>query len=175
MVSAERRRACGAAVARSLMACPSVTRARRVALYAALPDELDTRALFEALADRGLPRLLPRISGRRLEFAPVESWDALQPGRYGVREPAPTQSAVALGPRDVVVVPGVAFDTSGNRLGRGQGYYDRAFPPEASHGPLLIGAAYADQVVAEVPHDSRDRRVDAIVTEDGLRWTTGRA
>ncbi len=171
-VPAHRREAAGLAVAQHLISCPCVVRARRVALYAALPDELPTRALFDALKKADLPRLLPRLRDDRLEFAPVEDWEALVVGRFGVREPAVERSAVALGEGDVVVVPGLAFDLMGNRLGRGRGYYDRTFAPSEAAGPLLIGACFAGQLVAEVPTDSRDRRVDAIVTERGLRWIT---
>jgi 5-formyltetrahydrofolate cyclo-ligase len=70
---------------------------------------------------------------------------------------------------DVVLLPGVAFDRNGWRLGRGGGHYDRAFPPGAE-SPWLVGVGYSFQWLAEVPHDSRDRRVDAIVTEHGWVW-----
>jgi 5-formyltetrahydrofolate cyclo-ligase len=145
-------------------------RAARVALYAATPDELPTRPLFEGLTATRTVRLLPRIRGNALEFAAVERWDELRPGRYGVLEPPADRPRVALGPGDAVVVPGVAFDASGNRLGRGGGYYDRAFPPADGAAPLLVGAGYAFQLLESVPHDSRDRAVDAIVSEVGLRW-----
>jgi 5-formyltetrahydrofolate cyclo-ligase len=63
----------------------------------------------------------------------------------------------------------MAFDRSGWRLGRGGGHYDRAFS-ESPGDPWLVGVGYAFQWIAEVPHDSRDRRVDAIVTENGWVW-----
>ena len=76
------------------------------------------------------------------------------------------------GPGDVVIAPGVAFDAEGWRLGWGGGHYDRAFPPEAAEAPLLFGLAFELQVVESVPHGSRDRRMDAIVTERGIRSVT---
>jgi 5-formyltetrahydrofolate cyclo-ligase len=69
-----------------------------------------------------------------------------------------------------VLVPGVAFDRAGNRLGRGQGLYDRAFPASAPRPPLLIGVAYQIQLVEAVPYTEADRRMDAVVTELGLHW-----
>jgi 5-formyltetrahydrofolate cyclo-ligase len=162
--------AAGRAVADHLLAEPALLRAARVALYAAMPDELPTRPLFDGLAATRAVRLLPRIRADALEFAAVESWDELRPGRYGVLEPPVDRGRVALGAGDVVVVPGVAFDASGNRLGRGGGYYDRAFAPGHGAAPLLVGVAYAFQLLDSVPHDSRDRAVDAIVSEVGLRW-----
>jgi 5-formyltetrahydrofolate cyclo-ligase len=147
-------------------------RPRRVALYASLPDELGMRALFEALAARGLAPLLPRMVGARIEFAPVRAWSDLRRGARGVLEPARGVAPMRLGPGDVAVVPGVAFDAAGHRLGRGGGSYDRAFGTAAAV-PLLVGAGYAFQVRRHVPHESRDRSLDAIVTECGFLWPRG--
>lgn len=161
------REAAGAAVARSLLAMPQIGRARRIALYAALPDELPTRPIFEALERLGRPRLFPRIAGSagdRLEFAPVDAWDELLPGPLGVLAPPARRAALSLGPEDVALVPGVAFDREGRRLGRGGGHYDRAF---AAGGAFLVGIAFELQWVPRVPCDSRDRSMDAIVTERG--------
>lgn len=141
----------------------------RVALYAALPDELPTRPLFEALRAEGRRCLLPRVRSRDLEFVPVMNWDELLPAQLGILTPPPRRPAEDLRPQDLALVPGVAFDGAGRRLGRGGGFYDRAFA-DVSRSPLLVGVAYALQVVAEVPAGSRDRAVDAIVTERGLRW-----
>ena len=84
----------------------------------------------------------------------------------------PSGAAVRPAAGDVVVVPGVAFDRAGGRLGRGRGYYDRAFPVGEADAPRLVGFAYAVQLVEHVPCDSRDRRVDAIVTEEGVHRVT---
>jgi len=151
-----------------LLADARVRRAPRVALYAALGDEVPTRPLFEALAEVGCVRLLPRVGAGGLEFAPVDAWEALRRGPFGVLAPPERSLAVALDPADVALLPGVAFDTAGHRLGRGGGHYDRAFADPRS-SPLLVGVAFRVQIVAAVPYDSRDRAVDAIVTEDGLR------
>jgi 5-formyltetrahydrofolate cyclo-ligase len=162
-------------IASQLLAEPAVRRARRIALYAALADEVPSRPLFDALAALGIPRLFPRVmEDHALAFAVVEDWSELLPGRYGVLEP-PAQAAVTRPEEgDLVLVPGVAFDRAGNRLGRGKGCYDRTFPASAPRPPLLIGVAYQLQVLDSVPHGEQDRRVDAVVTEQALRWT-GRA
>jgi 5-formyltetrahydrofolate cyclo-ligase len=154
-------------IAERLLGEPALRTAPRIALYAALPDELPTRPLFEALA--GLPgaRLFPRaLADGRLAFAPVRDWSELAPGRYGVLEPPAGAQAVALSEGDLVLVPGVAFDRAGHRLGRGGGFYDRAFPAGAPGGPRLWGIAYGFQLVDAVPHGPRDGRVEAVVTED---------
>jgi 5-formyltetrahydrofolate cyclo-ligase len=157
------------ACAAHLLGEPAVREARRVALYAALPDELPTRPLFEALGGLDLERLLPRIRpGRVLDFVRVARWEDLSPGRFGVPQPPSEAASVILGRGDLILTPGLAFDRQGWRLGRGGGYYDRTFA--SLKGPRLVGLGYAFQLLAAVPHDSHDRPVDAIVSERGWLW-----
>ena len=152
------------AVARAVLEEPAIRTARRIALYAAQGGELPTRPLFEALGG-ACERLLPRIRGGSLEWASVQAWDELAPGRFGMPEPL-GEAVSDPAPGDVVLLPGLAFDGEGWRLGRGGGHFDRAFPP-GQPAPWLVGLAYWFQLLDAVPHDSRDRRVDAIVTERG--------
>jgi len=156
----------GREVARRLLALPQLASPARVAIYAALPGELPTRALFDLLRGRGQTPLFPRCVGDRLEFAPANRFEELASGRYGV--PEPVEPAVALGARDGVVVPGLAFDASGRRLGRGGGFYDRTFPPGAGAGPLLVGVGFDCQRVERVPVGDEDRVMDVVVTEGGI-------
>jgi 5-formyltetrahydrofolate cyclo-ligase len=159
-------------IAERLLAEPAVRRARRIALYAALADEVPSRPLFDALRGLSGSLLFPRVQDARvLVFASVSDWSALRPGRYGVLEPPASAAAIEPGEGDLVLVPGVAFDRAGNRLGRGQGFYDRAFPHTAVRSPLLMGVAYAIQLLESVPHTAADRRMDAVVTEHALLWT----
>jgi 5-formyltetrahydrofolate cyclo-ligase len=160
----------GRAVAELVAAESRVRSAARVALYAALPDELPTRVLFERLGELGVARLLPRIRRGEIEFAAVERWDDLCRGVFDVPEPPDDRAPLELGAGDVAIVPGVAFDARGNRLGRGKGYYDRALSGTGRSRPHLIGACFALQIVSSVPHDSRDHPMDAIVTETSLCW-----
>jgi 5-formyltetrahydrofolate cyclo-ligase len=167
--------AAAASAARHLLADPWLLAAERVAAYAALRDELPTRALLDGLAAAGKVLLLPRVDpGGRLAFCVVERRGELVRGPHGVLGPPVGRAPIPLERGDVAIVPGVAFDQEGWRLGRGGGYYDRAFPPDAVKPPLLYGLGYEFQVVESVPHDSRDRRMDAIVTERGIRrWARG--
>jgi 5-formyltetrahydrofolate cyclo-ligase len=158
-------------IAARLLGEPVLRSAPRVALYAALEDEVPTRPLFDALVAAGKPCLFPRTQGQHaLAFALVTDWSELRPGRYGVLEP-PAQAAV-IRPEagDLVLVPGVAFDREGGRLGRGLGFYDRSFPVSAPRPPLLIGVAFQLQLVEALPCVETDRRVDAVITEAGLHW-----
>jgi 5-formyltetrahydrofolate cyclo-ligase len=160
--------AAAAAILEAILEEPRVRAASRIALYAALPDEIPTRGIFEGLRCLAAERLLPRIEGDAIVWARVDDWAALEPGRFGILEPS-AASPSELKPNDVALVPGVAFDREGSRLGRGGGYYDRAFPPGAP-SPWLVGIGYTFQWLSSVPHDSRDRRVDAVVTECGWVW-----
>jgi len=157
----------GREAARRILELAELAAAPRVALYAALADELPSRDLFDALRRRGTPTLFPRcLDDGRLAFAAVRRWEDLVPGRYGLAEPR--EGAVALEVADVVVVPGLAFDAQGRRLGRGGGYYDRTFPPGGT-APFLVGAGFAFQRVAEVPAGPDDRAMDAVVTDRETR------
>jgi len=151
-------------------------RAERIALYAALPYELPTRPLFDAVVEKTGAALLPRtVDPLGLEFFAVECWEDLRPGGFGVLEPPNDGAAIRLMPGDLVVVPGVAFDEDGYRLGHGKGYYDRAFAFAAELGdaPTLVGFGYEFQIVDAVPHDHRDRQMDAIVTNRKVRDCSG--
>ena len=164
----------GELAARALLDLDLAKRAERIALYAALPYEIPTRLLFDAVIEKTGAALLPRTTDPiGLEFFAVERWEDLRPGAFGVLEPQPDRTAVRLRPDDLVVVPGVAFDPAGYRLGHGKGYYDRAFAAELGDSPTLVGFGYEFQIVEAVPHDQRDRQMDAIVTDQKVRDCSG--
>jgi 5-formyltetrahydrofolate cyclo-ligase len=140
-----------------------------VVLYAALPDELPTRPLYEIARASGKVLLWPRTVGRsRLEFAPCRRWEDLIPERYGVLVPPPGQESVALGAEDLLLVPGVAFDLRGGRLGRGGGHFDRVLGATGEGGVLALGVGLEFQLVDEVPREPHDRVVDGVATERRL-------
>jgi 5-formyltetrahydrofolate cyclo-ligase len=139
--------------------------AERIGLYASIQEELPTRSLFAAVVAAGKVALFPRCVGETLEFAEVESWEALVGGAFGTREPPAACPPETFAPRDLVLLPGLAFDLHGGRLGRGRGYYDRAFAAGAV--PILCGLAYAAQIVERVPMGQYDVQMNAIATENG--------
>jgi 5-formyltetrahydrofolate cyclo-ligase len=165
MVDPVARDAAGLAMTRHVLAWPGLLVARRVALYAALTDEIPTSALMRALRDRGHPLLLPRAIGDRLEFAEVTDSLPLVRGSFGVLEPCRTAASRALGIEDLVLIPGVAFDRTGCRLGRGGGWYDRSIDDSLRD---VFGVAYAFQVIDRVPAAANDRPVRGVFTEEGL-------
>ena len=123
--------------------------------------------LRQVLSD-GKQLLLPRVnqSSRQLEVYRVEDLDAqLEPGAYGIREPLPEQCVPAeLNELEFMLLPGVAFARNGARLGYGGGFYDKLLA-KLTHRPVLVGAAFALQVVDGIPMESTDQRIDWLVTE----------
>ena len=151
----------------------------RIALYAALPEELDTTPLIELARARGCRLYLPRIDrhslGRKMQF--VEMNDRHRSNRLGIAEPEGSQ---IIGARwlDVVFLPLVGFDARGVRLGTGGGYYDRAFAfrrwRKVWHTPQLVGLAYSFQQLEAIIPAAHDVLLDAVVTEKGvIRCTNG--
>lgn len=139
-----------------------------VAGYWPLAFELDPRPAMVALATQGWVCALPRMAGKThpLHFHHWSMGSSLRPGPFGVMEP-PDQAAI-LTP-DLVLTPLLAFDRRGNRLGYGAGFYDRTFTALRERGtdPLRLGLAFAAQEVDEVPSETSDVALDAIITETG--------
>ena len=151
----------------------------RIALYAALPEELDSTPLIELARARGCRLYLPRIDrhslGRKMKFVAMNGRH--RSNRLGIAEPEGSQ---IIGARwlDVVFLPLVGFDSSGVRLGTGGGYYDRAFAfrrwRKVWHTPQLVGLAYSFQQLERIIPAAHDVLLDAVVTEKGvIRCATG--
>lgn len=142
-----------------------------VVLFASLPGEVDTEPLMRAAIEDGKRLLLPRTRPpRELEFARVDDIGGLVRGGFGILEPAPDASVATLGSQALILLPGLAFDRSGGRLGRGAGYYDRALAPlrTSDRRPVCLGVGLALQIVDHVPMKSFDVRLDGFVTEQEL-------
>src|SRR6185503_19648695 len=167
----ERARAAAAASAR-LTALPQVDQAAArgecIAGFAATRGELDPRAALDAARAAGARVAFPRVDDAavprlRLHLAAP---DDLRAGRYGIEEPDAGAPAVAAGDVAVMVVPGLAFDAAGRRMGFGGGYYDELLAGRVTgRPPFVVGFGYDFQVVDACPADERDGRVDCVVTE----------
>jgi 5-formyltetrahydrofolate cyclo-ligase len=165
-------RAAGRLAAERLAEAREFRERARLVLYAALPDELPTRPLYEMARASGKILLWPRTTGPgRLEFAPCQRWEDLVRERYGVLAPPPREESVELGRGDLLLVPGVAFDLRGGRLGRGGGYFDRALEEIGDGGPFSLGVGFEFQLVEAVPREPHDRVVEAVLTERRLQRT----
>ena len=140
---------------------PRIIDSRTILVYSALPDEVPTQALLDLLVKQGKTVLLPRvISDTDMELRCYTGRHDLQEGAYGILEPNGALFT-DYDTIDVAIVPGMAFDTEGHRLGRGKGYYDRFLsshfsPLTTHHSPLIIGICFPFQRVAEVPTEDYD-------------------
>jgi 5-formyltetrahydrofolate cyclo-ligase len=155
-----------AAVAARVWTLPEVAGARTLLLFASTDEEPDTDAIAAEAARRGIRIAYPRsLAERRLALHAVASPDALRRGRYGIREPDERICKVVEVDRvDAALIPGLAWDRDGRRLGRGAGYYDRLLgAPEWR--AFRCGIFFADQEVPVVPAEAWDVPLHAVVTE----------
>jgi 5-formyltetrahydrofolate cyclo-ligase len=137
--------------------------ARCLALYSAIHNEVSTDEIVEQALDSDKSLVFPRVSGEDLEFVVIESPSELVSGAFGVKEPKGC-NLVPIEKIDLVVVPGVAFDQRGHRLGYGRGYYDRALAKCQSHC-MKVGFAYDSQLVEELPATDYDETLSMLITE----------
>jgi 5-formyltetrahydrofolate cyclo-ligase len=157
-----------------LLALPEMAEVtgRTIAGYLSVKGELDPAAALARAGARGGRVALPRVSREapRLRFHEVLPGGALAPapGPFGLVEPDAASPEVAVEDLDVMIVPGIAFDAQGRRLGFGGGYYDGALAVARSGArgrPALIGFAYDFQIVDDCPAGDGDLPVDLVVTE----------
>lgn len=153
-------------IAERLLVMPQFVQADALVLYNANDHEVETDRLWQAAIQQGKSVYYPRISADHtsLEFIRRRPNDILILGTFGILIPPGDELLAALQPTDIVLTPGVGFDEHGRRLGRGKGYYDRAFRGVLS-GALRIAPAYELQIVPAIPAGPADERVDWIVTE----------
>jgi 5-formyltetrahydrofolate cyclo-ligase len=159
-LSADQRAAAGRAIRDALLALPQVQMAGTVAAYYSIGAEPDTHGLVYALWKRGSYVLLPRLRpDMDLDWASYEGPDSLRAGPRGLTEPTePSRGVAAVSRADLVIVPALAVDRQGVRLGRGGGSYDRAL---ARVGPQVptIALLYDAELLDEVPAAAHDQRV----------------
>ncbi len=167
------RMAAATAVAAQLEQLPEFLVDQTVAGYWAVRGELPLHEVVGALRRREQTYLLPVLDGAALRFAPFVMGAALNTNRFGIPEPAvEAQRLLAPEAVELVLVPLLAFDRRGNRLGAGAGFYDRSFSflraGERPRPPVLVGVAYAFQETEALPAEDWDVRLDFIVTEREL-------
>ncbi|MFJ2111339.1 MULTISPECIES: 5-formyltetrahydrofolate cyclo-ligase [unclassified Streptomyces] len=179
LLSGEDVRTAASVLARRALDLPELSGARTVAAYVSVGREPGTRALLDTLRARGVRVLLPvLLTDNDLDWAVYEGTEGLVRAGRGLLEPA----GARLGPQAVleaetVLLPGLAVDGRGMRLGRGGGSYDRVLARLARAGaaPALIVLLYANEVVARVPEEPHDHPVRAVVTPEGVSRFAGPA
>jgi 5-formyltetrahydrofolate cyclo-ligase len=167
-LTADERAAASDAIAASVMQLLATVEAGSIiAVYAPKGTEVDTARIDAFARARGLRVAYPRIvdGDRRLAFHEV-TIDELVPSKFGLREPASDAPMVELAELSALIIPGLAFDRAGGRIGWGRGYYDATLAtiPAA----LRIGLAFECQIVERVPRDPHDAPLHHVVTEAAI-------
>lgn len=162
-----------------LLAAPCWRDAARVALYVGVRDEMATGLLLRAAWDSGREVWLPRVrrgESGRMDFVRCQGPEDLRPGAFGLLEPLPELPGADPGDAafrpELILVPGVAFDRRGGRLGYGGGFYDRFLAELARRGAprRALGFCFGFQVVDELPCAAWDQPVDGLCTEGEHLW-----
>lgn len=165
-MTARDRQTLALAAARRALELPQVRDARYVLGFAPASEEFNVEPLLDTLATRGATIALPRIVGPdelTLHLA-GSGPSALEDGPFGIRQPAAGAPQAEATRIDLVIIPGVAFDPQGARIGFGAGYYDRLLPHLAN--AYWLALAYDFQVAESLPVESHDVAVHAIVTPE---------
>ncbi|MFO8057844.1 MAG: 5-formyltetrahydrofolate cyclo-ligase [bacterium] len=159
-------RAKSSAVRRNLVKSGVLEGRNAIALYAAAKGEVDTRPLFDLLRAEGRTVALPRVRGKgpHIDFFGVKDWEKLEESRLGIPEPPAQSEPVSPALFDLVLVPAVAFDRQGKRVGFGMGCYDR-FLKRIRAECLAIGLGYDFQLYAKVPAKDHDVPLTGVITE----------
>lgn len=169
-VTVDERAARSRAATGSLLSIPDLPAHSGWMAFASMPGEIDTAPLIAELLKAGRRVALPRIDAASGNLGAywIDGLDGLPVNRWGIPEPGP-DPAKRVDPAllGTIIVPGLAFDPTGARLGRAGGYYDR-FLHAVGRGPLRVGFFYAIQQVPVVPQEDWDERLDLVATDAGV-------
>ncbi|NLV97758.1 MAG: 5-formyltetrahydrofolate cyclo-ligase [Desulfovibrionales bacterium] len=156
-----------ARIRKLLLGLELMQKARSILIYLPTKGEVDTYPLLEHFWGQGVHVFLPRCRDHEpgvMDVHRVRTPEELGPGHFGLTEPNPMCTVPEENPKlDIVVVPAIAFDRQGYRLGFGGGYYDR-FLSRLMHTSTLIGLAYDFQIVEHLPQEPWDQPLDMIIT-----------
>ena len=150
-----------------LLSLAEFHKANTVLLYASFRSEVETLDLIRGSLQMGKRTVLPRVDKEKhmLELYEIKDVGELTNGYMGIPEPSRSANRLlGIGDVDFVIVPGAAFDTSGNRLGYGAGYYDILLAGRKKGTPV-IALAYEEQIVDAIPVEEHDVKVDLIITD----------
>jgi 5-formyltetrahydrofolate cyclo-ligase len=148
---------------------PVFQASKHIACYYAFQDEMNTQAMIEAIWQAGKICYLPVVlESGLLDFVRYDKNDKLTLNQFSIPEPESKERKFPAEELDLVILPLIAFDASGHRLGTGGGYYDRTFAftrVNSQHSPILFGFAYALQQAGCLPADTWDIQLDGVATE----------
>jgi 5-formyltetrahydrofolate cyclo-ligase len=155
-------KACSGEAQARILKSKKFERAHSVGAYFALGSEVKTDLILDEAVRVGKKVSLPRVEGERIRFYEFSDRQGLIRGRFGIMEPHASSEITDI---DLIIVPGIAFDNEGYRLGYGKGFYDRYLSETAAYS---IGLAFSFQMTDGICRDGHDRRVNAVATEKSL-------
>lgn len=140
--------------------------AKTISFFASFRSEVDTIGMIKRSLEAGITVVLPRVEGKDLVLYQIKGLQELVPVYMGIPEPSvlTDDRKITINEVDVIVIPGAAFDETGNRIGYGGGFYDRLLAELETPVPV-IAPTYEEQVIESVPAESHDRKVNIIVTD----------
>jgi 5-formyltetrahydrofolate cyclo-ligase len=160
-IPAEEKKKADEDIFKKILSRPEIMQSVNICVYVSSADEVDTKRIIEHLLIIGKSVIVPKVCDDRLALYKIRGFDELEAGSFGILEPKEGCPAVDTQQVHLFIVPGVAFDNKGRRLGRGLGYYDKLLTGVTAP---RIGLAYPDQIVAEVPYSPYDIPMTAVVT-----------
>lgn len=171
----QKRNEFSAIIQNNLMASQFWQSASSVALYTAKSDEADTWQLLETAWNAGKKVILPKITDKKrgfMRFVACAGANGLRPGVFGLLEPLyyAGKTPVEILPPDLFILPGLAFDKKGGRLGQGGGFYDRFLACHKNWNCPRVALGFSFQLVEHIPADKHDSSINAFCSEDGLLW-----
>jgi 5-formyltetrahydrofolate cyclo-ligase len=149
---------------------PEFHKAKGIGAFASTPAEINTYPILEGILELGKNLYLPKVvkDKTHFDYYQVQNFKNLSAGSFGILEPSGTHPA-DWGEIDLALVPGLAFDLKGHRLGFGKGYYDRVLPL-LKKSALTVGLGYSFQMVEQVPAEPHDLTLKAVLSEKEFRF-----
>ncbi|MFA6024599.1 MAG: 5-formyltetrahydrofolate cyclo-ligase [Candidatus Gracilibacteria bacterium] len=139
---------------------PEFKNAKKILIYVSIGEEVDTHELIKDALTQGRALFVPKTKPDGIAVTPLKDWADLKPGTFGVLEPE-TQEEADPQEMDLIIVPGLAFDAHGHRIGYGKGYYDRLLKLSLGY---TVGLAFTEQMVEKIPHEAHDVPLNLVLT-----------
>ncbi|XP_052796632.1 5-formyltetrahydrofolate cyclo-ligase-like [Mya arenaria] len=161
-------------IARKVLSLPEYAGGRRVCLYLHMKEEVQTVAILRDALATGRECFIPQYIGPKMKMVKLESWEDYQQlpeTKWKIKQPADDDirpDALETGGLDIILVPGLGFSQTGERLGRGKGYYDTYLQSCQLSGsrPYTVGLAYREQVCDDIPTSDHDMKIDIVISPD---------
>ena len=154
-----------AAIRQKLEALPEFAEAQSILMYISKSDEVATHQLTKDCIEAGKKVYVPKVQDDSLIICPIVGWEQLKPGSFGLLEPCETLDPANPEEVDIILVPGIAFDGRGHRIGYGRGFYDSLL--KFTRGSK-VGLAFSEQIIDEIPDEEHDVALDMVITDTDI-------